>query len=73
MAAPEFWESIAVDVDKAGYKFYVHVDRFPLEDLPEDDEELASWLKERWMRKDERLERLKGNLNAGEIDVDLSD
>lgn len=73
MDPPEFWESIAFNMDKVSYKFYVHVDRVALKDLPEADEEFAKWLKERWMRRDEILERLRKKLEAGEVDIDLND
>ncbi len=37
-------------------RVHLHVRRFPMEELPETDEELAAWLRQRWIEKDERLE-----------------
>lgn len=42
-----------------GYKFFVHVRRFPMEDLPKKDDELAKWLEEVWVEKGEWLEGMK--------------
>lgn len=66
MQAPSFWETISSgDLAKAGYKFYVSVDRFELKELPQTDEELAKWLEDRWIQKGEKLERLNTALQAG--------
>jgi 1-acyl-sn-glycerol-3-phosphate acyltransferase len=37
------------------HKVNLHVRRFPMDDLPQDDEELASWLYARFQEKDARL------------------
>ena len=37
----------------------MHVLRFPLEELPESDAELAKWLENRWIEKGEYLEEKK--------------
>lgn len=67
MTPPSFLTSVAVpDLAKAGWRFWVHVERFAIEDLPEDDEGLAKWLEARWMEKGERLEGLREKLDAGE-------
>lgn len=42
-----------------GYRFFVHVRRFPMEDLPEKDDELGKWLEKVWVEKGEWLEGLK--------------
>ena len=42
--------------DRLGYKFHVHARRFPMETLPEKDEDLATWLEQRWIEKGEWLE-----------------
>lgn len=63
MQAPTFWETVARgDINRKGYMFYVHVDRYSLCELPEDGKALASWLEQRWVEKDERLETLRDQL-----------
>ncbi len=37
-------------------RVHLHVRRFPMEELPRSDEELAAWLRERWVEKDQLLE-----------------
>lgn len=61
--APAFWETlslpqISLSQHKGGpgYKFHVHAQRFPLEELPYDDEGLAKWLEQRWVEKGKWLE-----------------
>jgi hypothetical protein len=58
LKAPTIWESLSGgDLSgKRGYKFHVDVRRFPLEDLPETDADLAKWLETRWIQKGEYLE-----------------
>jgi hypothetical protein len=58
LEAPTIWESLSCGdlSEKRGYKFHVDVKRFPLQDLPESDAELAKWLETRWMKKGEFLE-----------------
>jgi hypothetical protein len=41
---------------KRGYKFHVHVLRFPIENLPKDESGLVKWLETRWIEKGEYLE-----------------
>ena len=57
--APTIWESLSCgDLSgKRGYQFHVDVKRFPLEDLPESEAELAKWLETRWIEKGEFLEQ----------------
>ncbi|CRJ86180.1 hypothetical protein BN1723_000088 [Verticillium longisporum] len=57
-AEPTIWDTLSVPglSDRLGYRFHVHVRRFPLESLPEKDEDLAKWLEERWVEKGEWLE-----------------
>ncbi|XTI95854.1 hypothetical protein V2W45_1474755 [Cenococcum geophilum] len=43
-----------------GYKFYIHDDRYDTNELHESG--LSKWLKERWIKKGERLEMLRGKL-----------
>lgn len=40
----------------AGHRFHVHARRFPMEDLPRDDDGLAAWLEARWVEKGRWLE-----------------
>jgi 1-acyl-sn-glycerol-3-phosphate acyltransferase len=56
--APSMWDTLSVpglSADK-GFRFHVHVRRFPLESLPTEDEKLAKWLETRWVEKGEWLE-----------------
>lgn len=68
-AGPAFWETLSVPglsnaKRKEGrqgagraYKFEVHARRFPMEELPTDDDELVKWIEQRWVEKGEWLER----------------
>jgi hypothetical protein len=49
-----------------GYRFHVHARRFPLEDLPTDDDGLAKWLEQRWVEKGEWLDKKKEEWGAME-------
>ncbi|KAI5809631.1 hypothetical protein DFH27DRAFT_153733 [Peziza echinospora] len=42
------------------WRFHVHVERFLIKDLPEDDRGVAEWLEKRWLAKDEILKGLDG-------------
>merc|ERR1712093_943755 len=61
LEAPTIWESLSCGglSGKRGYKFHVHLRRFPLEDLPETEAELSKWLETRWVEKGEWLEEKK--------------
>ncbi|KAF2753221.1 hypothetical protein EJ05DRAFT_515053 [Pseudovirgaria hyperparasitica] len=66
MTAPSFWATIAAplngirgDLSRAGHRFFVRLDRFDLDDLPESDEELGLWLESRWLAKDRKLQELE--------------
>ncbi|KAK1758269.1 hypothetical protein QBC47DRAFT_135848 [Echria macrotheca] len=61
--APTMWETLSTPgLSRArgegggGYRFHVHARRFPIEDLPQDDEGLAKWLEDRWVEKGQILE-----------------
>jgi len=63
---PNFWETIALpklslprQKGGQGYRFHIHARRYPLEDLPHEDEELARWLEERWIEKGTWLEETR--------------
>ncbi|KAK3330789.1 hypothetical protein B0H66DRAFT_544876 [Apodospora peruviana] len=66
-AAPTMWETLSVPkLSQAagykggnGYRFHVHARRFPLHDLPRDDDGLAKWLEQRWVDKGKWLEELR--------------
>ncbi|KAI1142686.1 1-acyl-sn-glycerol-3-phosphate acyltransferase [Hypoxylon sp. FL0543] len=59
--APNMWETLKLpDLSGSqGYRFHIHARRYPLEDLPHTDEELAKWLEQRWIEKGEWLEAMK--------------
>jgi len=61
MQAPSSWQTIpTADLAKEGYKFYIHDGRYDTNELPESG--LSKWLKERWIKKGERLEMLRDKL-----------
>lgn len=62
MQPPSFAQSLLRPGLGQDWKFYVHVDRHPLEQLPEDDSDLAQWLEDRWVEKGRRLESLRQGL-----------
>ncbi|KAF7560986.1 hypothetical protein G7046_g3161 [Stylonectria norvegica] len=72
---PSMWETLSVPGlsgvgVEAGYKFHVHVRRFAIESLPEKDEELATWLEQRWVEKGEWLEtcgKMEGSLKLDKL------
>ena len=47
------------------WKFYVHVERWDIEGLPEGEEGLKAWLEEKWIEKGRRLEALRVDLMEG--------
>ena len=49
---PNLWQWCRGDAPKIA----LHVRRFPIADLPQSEEELSAWLKERWREKDELLD-----------------
>ncbi|KAK3363102.1 acyltransferase [Lasiosphaeria hispida] len=70
-SAPTMWETLSAPrlspgqgkkkgkPNESGYRFHVHARRFPVEELPRDDEGLAKWLEERWIEKGRYLEDLR--------------
>lgn len=62
---PSFTQSLLLPQLSKQWGFFVHVERFPIEDLPESDEALAAWLEKRWLEKGERLELLRQRLVDG--------
>ena len=66
MIAPSMWETLSKpSLDKL-MRFHAHVERHPIENLPDSNEALAAWLEERWVEKGERLEDLRVRLARGE-------
>lgn len=65
LAAPSILESLTTPDLAKRYQFHVHVERIPLEDLPQSDTDLALWLEQRWLQKGEKLEILKKDLLHG--------
>lgn len=45
--------------DLDGYEFHVHVQKFNMCDLPDQDSKLSAWVFDRFKEKDALLERLK--------------
>ncbi|KAK8218362.1 1-acylglycerol-3-phosphate acyltransferase [Phyllosticta capitalensis] len=69
--APSFWQTLVTpDFFGSGWRTFVHVDRFEVNQLPEDEEGLAAWLDGRWVAKGQRLEGLREGLAKGESWVD---
>lgn len=66
MSTPSFWQTISTPKLCNTWQFHVHVDRYPLTDLPKTDEELAKWLETRWVEKGERLELMRDALARGD-------
>jgi hypothetical protein len=47
------------------YQFHVHCRRFAIEDLPQDEQELSDWLREKWAEKDQIISILKKDWTEG--------
>jgi 1-acyl-sn-glycerol-3-phosphate acyltransferase len=67
--APTMWDTMSLPglSKKYGYKFHVYARRFPIEMLPAKDEELASWLEERWVDMGEWLDVKKSEWESEQI------
>lgn len=63
--APSFGQTLMIPRLDRNWRFFVHVNRHLIEDLPTSDEELARWLEDRWLEKGERLEQLRQTLEKG--------
>lgn len=59
------WDTISDPRLDRNWRFHVHAERYPLEDLPKQDEELAKWLEDRFVQKGTRLEHLQTDLEDG--------
>lgn len=62
---PTFGQSLMIPRLNERWRFYVHVQRHLIEELPRKPEELAKWLEARWVEKGERLEKLRQRLHQG--------
>lgn len=60
MSAPTMWESFTFARVSPPWKFHVHVRRFELKSLPEDEEGVKNWLEERWVEKSKILQGMEG-------------
>ena len=60
---PKFWQSLLYPRLDRTFRTYVHVERHELAQLPDESDELAQWLEDRWVEKGERLERLRVRLS----------
>ncbi|ORY05421.1 1-acylglycerol-3-phosphate acyltransferase [Basidiobolus meristosporus CBS 931.73] len=49
------------------YKFHVHIRRFLISELPEDEEKLSEWVRQIYQEKDDYLDELKTNWEASEF------
>lgn len=65
MVPPTFLQTVLTPRLDREWRFFVHLERFAIEDLPQGEEDLAAWLEERWVEKGERLERSRGLLVEG--------
>jgi 1-acyl-sn-glycerol-3-phosphate acyltransferase len=52
---------------------YLHVRRFPLDELPDTDAGLAAWLMERFQEKDQRLQRYMATGSLDDTSQDMDD
>jgi len=62
MTPPSFMQTLLEPRLDKRWRFFVHIDRHELKDLPHEDEQLATWLETRWVEKGQRLERLRESL-----------
>lgn len=64
--APTWWDSMSLPglTQRYGYRFYVHVRRFPMKNLPARDDELAKWLERVWVEKGEWLDKMKAEVEG---------
>jgi hypothetical protein len=60
MDAPTMWETFAMARVSPPWRFHVHVRRFEIKELPEDEEGLKTWLEERWAEKSRILQGMEG-------------
>ncbi len=62
---PTFAQSVTIPRLDQQWRFFVHVERYLINQLPKSDGEIAHWLEDRWIEKGERLESLRLRLQKG--------
>ncbi len=63
MAPPTVWETLSWARLSPPWRFHVHVRRFALKELPEDDDAIARWLEKRWEEKSRVLSGMEKEWN----------
>ncbi|TKA83554.1 hypothetical protein B0A55_00502 [Friedmanniomyces simplex] len=63
---PRFTESLMLANLDERWRFFVHVDRYTIDTLPQSDDELAQWLEDRFVEKGMRLAHLQKLLAEGQ-------
>ena len=66
LAAPRFTETLMLPNLDERWRFFVHVERYAIAELPQSDAELARWLEDRWVDKGQRLAHLRKLLLDGQ-------
>lgn len=67
LVAPDIWTTLSQANLSKSWSFYVHVQRFAIEDFRGmDDRQLADWLEKQWMLKSRRLQELKRQVEGGQ-------
>lgn len=62
---PTFAQTLMLPRLSQRWQFHVNVQRWPLDELPHEDAELAKWLEDRWLEKGQYLEGLREMLERG--------
>ncbi|KAK0356222.1 hypothetical protein LTR02_003165 [Friedmanniomyces endolithicus] len=63
---PRFTETLMLPNLDERWRFFVHVERYAIAELPHSDAELALWLEDRWVEKGQRLAHLRKLLLDGQ-------
>jgi len=56
--APTIWQVFCLPIISPPWRFHIHVERFSIFDLPQDEAGISEWLEHRWRVKDEILKGL---------------
>ncbi|KAL9055847.1 MAG: hypothetical protein Q9162_003273 [Coniocarpon cinnabarinum] len=67
MQAPTMLQTFFLPRLSNAWRFHVDVERHLIDELPESDAELAKWLEERWVIKNQKLEKLRNRLSQGQM------
>ncbi|CAO3641100.1 unnamed protein product [Cunninghamella echinulata] len=62
---------IHIDTLSPEYQFHVHIRRYTIDELPMDEEELSKWLRDRFVEKDQILNKLKVQWTDGLEDTEV--